>query len=179
MGLAGAAAKQPLAAQARQRGERDHGRAKAAPELALGILLFNSAIAGDADNAWTLNAASGTQLRIWGTAVAMLIGHLRPLAVGLGYVGSARTIYSRFVACGQNIAFPKGAGLIIRLAPARHNGSVLPLPQGNSLGLYSKEIRMRIHWLRFGRGGKTGRHARQLTQFRRRQRTPEKHEFIE
>lgn len=125
-GLAGAAAHQPLKVDSE--GNVTTAAPKAAPELALGVVLFNSTIAGDADNAWTLNAGSGTHLRVWGTAVAMLIGHLRPLAMGLGYAGSARTIYSRFVARGQNIAFPKGTELIIRLAPAAHNGPALPLP---------------------------------------------------
>ncbi|MGH9533684.1 MAG: hypothetical protein ACRD2E_02365 [Terriglobales bacterium] len=92
----------------------------AAPALALAVLL-NQTVQGDEDNAWTLNAGSGTHLAVWGTAMAALLSSARPLAMGLGYVGSAQTVYRRFLARGHDVVFPAGTRLRILLeAPPPH-----------------------------------------------------------
>lgn len=99
----------------------------AAPTLALAVLL-NSTVQGDADNAWTLNAGSGTHLALWGTAMAALVSRARPLAMVLGYAGSGRTVYERFIARGHNVVFPAGTRLVIRLEPPPPKRPRLPLP---------------------------------------------------
>ncbi|MGH9466302.1 MAG: hypothetical protein ACRD1Y_03005, partial [Terriglobales bacterium] len=128
--LQAAAVRQPLHLDAE--GNVVASAPHAAPALALGVVLFNSTISGDADNAWSLPAGSGTHLRIWGTAMAMLVSHLQPLAMALGYIGAGKTIYSRYVARGENVVFPKDSELVIRLSPLGPHGPALP-PVGASL----------------------------------------------
>ncbi len=99
----------------------------AAPALALAVLL-NSTVQGDSDNAWTLNAGSGTHLAVWGTALAALFSSARPVALALGYVGSAKTVYAHFLARGHDVVFPAGTRLRIRLEPPAPRRPRLPLP---------------------------------------------------
>lgn len=98
----------------------------AAPALALAVLM-NSTVKGDSDNAWTLNAGSGTHLAVWGTAMAALFSSARPVALALGYVGSAKTVYSHFLARGHDVIFPAGTRLRILLEPPPPRPR-LPLP---------------------------------------------------
>lgn len=99
----------------------------AAPALALAVLL-NSSIKGDADNAWTLNAGSGTHLRVWGTLLASVYGKWRPLALGLGYLGAGETVYRRFIARGQQVVFPRNTELEIHITPPPPHGPALAAP---------------------------------------------------
>jgi hypothetical protein len=93
-------------------------------EVALAVTAL-ATVKGDADNAWTMNAGSGTHLRIWGTAMAVLLARARPLALGLGFVGSGRTIYRRWIGPGPAIVFPKHTELVIRITPKAPHGPAL------------------------------------------------------
>ncbi len=93
-------------------------------EVALAVTAL-ATVKGDADNAWTMNAGSGTHLRIWGTAMAVLLARARPLALGLGFVGSGRTIYRRWIGPGPAIVFPAHTELIIRITPTEPHGPAL------------------------------------------------------
>ncbi len=93
-------------------------------EVALGVMAL-ATVKGDSDNAWTLNAGSGTHLRIWGTVMATALARARPVALGLGFVGSGRTIYRRWIAQGPPIVFPKHTELIIKITPNEPHGPAL------------------------------------------------------
>ncbi len=100
----------------------------ASPYLALGVLTATVVTGGDADNAWSLNAGSGTRLRLWGAAVAVLMARARPLALGFGFVGAGRTVWRRWVGRGPAVAFPAGTPLVIATAPAAAHGRPLAGP---------------------------------------------------
>ena len=100
----------------------------ATPAIALGLFL-TSAVHGDADNAWSLNAGSGTHLRIWGTAMAVLLTRVRPVApvmLGMGFVGAGRTIYRRWLGRGPQVVFPAATELEIKITTPGPHGPALP-----------------------------------------------------
>jgi hypothetical protein len=93
-------------------------------DVALAVTAL-AAANGDADNAWTLNAGSGTHLRIWGTAMAALLTRAQPVALGLGFIGSGRTIYRRWIGRGPAMVFPAHTALVIRITPKAPHGPAL------------------------------------------------------
>ncbi|MGH9395188.1 MAG: hypothetical protein ACRD1E_13525, partial [Terriglobales bacterium] len=97
-------------------GAQSHAPGPAASYLALSVVA-NAAVHGDADNAWTLDAGSGTHLRIWGTLMAGLLPKLQPLALGLGFASAGETICTRLLRRGPEVAFPAATALEIRIGP--------------------------------------------------------------
>lgn len=96
-----------------------------APYVALGVALA-AGLHGDADNAWSLNAGSGTHLRIWGTAMAALSTRWQPVALGLGALGTGETIYHRWIGRGHQVVFAKDTALDIHITAAGEHGPTLP-----------------------------------------------------
>src|SRR6185437_4581308 len=98
------------------------GEVRAAPPARAGAalalsLVASSAIRGDGDDAWSLDAGSGTHLRLWGPIAAALLPRLQPLALGLGFASAGETIYSHLLSPGAEIAFPAATELEIRVNP--------------------------------------------------------------
>ncbi len=100
----------------------------ATPAIALGLVL-STAVKNDADNAWALNAGSGTHLHIWGTAMAVLLTRFRPVApvmLGMGFVGAGRTVYRRWLGRGPEVVFPAATELEIQITTPGPHGPALP-----------------------------------------------------
>lgn len=89
---------------------------RAGAALALS-LVASAAIHSDADNAWSLDAGSGTHLQIWGPIAAALLPRLQPLALGMGFAGAGETIYTHLLGRGGDVAFPAATELEIRVNP--------------------------------------------------------------
>lgn len=124
--LAGAATSSAAVSLDSESGAKASRPGGPAPYVALGVVLASSLTGGDADNAWATNAGSGTHLRIWGTAIALLLTRAQSVALVLGYAGSARTIYQHWIGPGPQITFPAGTGLLIQITAPEHHGPVIP-----------------------------------------------------
>ena len=85
---------------------------------ALSVLLATSALHqeherdGDIENNTTAEAASGgVSFGVLGTGLGLTS---RYVGAGLGFYGAGWSIYTRFIARGQDIVFPKDASVVIR-----------------------------------------------------------------
>lgn len=96
----------------------------AAPYVALSVVMA-ATLKGDSDNAWSLNAGSGTHLQLWGTALAMVSHAWQPIGLGLGFAGAGRTIYGRWIGRGPQMVFPKDTALEIHISPPGKHGTPL------------------------------------------------------
>jgi hypothetical protein len=75
-----------------------------------------SGCAGDRPGAGGLSGAAG--LGLVGTIVG-IAGGSPYAAAGIGYWGAARAVYSRWIAPGQKIAFPKDTRIVVETTPRR------------------------------------------------------------
>jgi hypothetical protein len=119
------------------------GQAQSKPQDKIAIPLFLAALAarpldqdcghsggcsGNAPGKSGLGGAAG--LGLVGTIVG-IAGGSPYAAAGIGYWGAARAVYSRWIARGQKIAFPKDTRIVVeatprRSAPMRSNSSPVP-----------------------------------------------------
>jgi hypothetical protein len=107
------------------------GQAQSKPQDKIAIPLFLAALAsrpldqdcshrsgcaGDRPGAGGLSGAAG--LGLVGTIVG-IAGGSPYVAAGIGYWGTARAFYSRWIARGQKIAFPKDTRIVVETTPRR------------------------------------------------------------
>ncbi|MGH9519600.1 MAG: hypothetical protein ACRD2D_08110, partial [Terriglobales bacterium] len=103
---------------------RAHAPGGAAPYVALSVVMATS-LHADADNAWSLNAGSGTRLRLWSAGLAMVSARWRPLGLVFGFAGSGRTLYRHWIGRGPEMVFPQDTALLIEVQKAGKHGSPL------------------------------------------------------
>jgi hypothetical protein len=56
---------------------------------------------------------------------AALLSRAQPVALGLGFIGSGRTIYRRWIGRGPAMVFPAHTALVIRVTPKAPHGPAL------------------------------------------------------
>lgn len=104
---------------------RAHAPGGATPYVALSVVMATS-LHADADNAWSLNAGSGTRLRLWGAALAMVSTRWQPIGLVFGFAGSGRTIYRHWIGRGPEMVFAQDTALVIQVQKAGKHGATLP-----------------------------------------------------
>lgn len=119
-----AAALSGLVALGREGEGRAHPPGGAAPYVALSLVMATS-LHADADNAWSLNAGSGTHLRLWSAGLAALSTRWRPVGLGFGFAGAGRTVYRRWLARGPEMVFPQDTALLIQVQKSGTHGAPL------------------------------------------------------
>ena len=99
------------------------GHKGAAIPLAMGLLALNAA--GEDEGSVLHTAGTSNGFRLIGR-VAALAAKSQYVGAAFGFYGTGRMVYSRYIAHGEDVAFPKDTRIEVVLSPERANGLRTP-----------------------------------------------------